>query len=138
MKTILKTSLVGVMALCVAETAAFANVCTELRPGWSGEANGLVGEAFNLVFSPGGVVLLIMVALAMRLRNLWFSVVISACAALLAAINVYTRFNPVGIDVEGRREGCIGEPGLAIAIFVLLAVATLCWQFFGPKRKSLP
>ncbi len=127
----------ALVMMLLSNGSALANACKTVRPAWSGETVGLIGEAFNLVFSSGGIVLIIMMILAFRFRHLWFSIIIASCAFLLAFMNFYAWRNPVGIDVDARQEGCIGEPTLAIAVFIFLGILILLAQFFGsPLMKK--
>lgn len=136
MKAALIRKISGALALSGFASPVHAGVCETVRPNWGGAQTGMFGEALNLVFSPGGIVLLIMVVLSVRFRNPWFSAAIAACAGALAFMNYYAWIHPLGIDVEARREGCIGEPELAIAVFILLGLFTLGWQFLGGKRQA--
>ena len=129
--------LITAFASVILADPAFANVCTQVRPGWdpSGGPMSLIGEASYLIFSPGGIMLLLMTPLAMRFQKFWFSVVIATSALLVAGLRYYQTIQPVGIDVDAIKEGCIGEPWLGITFMILLAAIIMGWFFFGPKRE---
>lgn len=117
-------------ALCAAlPLPAFAEVCDKVRPDWLPEDGpvGALAEAFYVLTSPLGVVLLAFVVLAMVRPRRWLAVVVALPLLALAGLLFLAR----GAEVAAMAmaEGCIGGIGPTVALLVLLAAAVLVRGF---------
>lgn len=131
------TMAIASVALFALGDEAWADVCRQVRPGWSPEDGpvSMLGEAVTLLFSGGSLFLLLASALATKTRNFWFSTVVAGGWFIIAGVHYFITQNPVGIDVEARLQGCIGSPAIGIFLFFVFGVAMLAWQFFSPKKE---
>ncbi|KIC51889.1 hypothetical protein [Tateyamaria sp. ANG-S1] len=107
------------LLLALFPTATWAEVCDKARPGWDGQAVGMVGEAVSLFLSPAGIALLLISLIALRFRHQWIG--LAAVILWTVFITVVTMADPTGVRPQAMVEGCIGPPTLFI-----VAVAAIC------------
>jgi len=122
--------------------SAFARACENTRPNWSA-ADGpmtMLGETLHIVTGSGVIGLFVLMALAARFKNRWFTWVVCACAfgAAFLYYNAWTAADPKSPFRVSIEEGCVGAPYGGIAILVVTALALIAWQYFGPERKKQP
>lgn len=135
----LKRATLGVL-LSLATTPAFAFACENTRPHWNA-ADGnmtMLGETLHILTGSGAIGLLIVMILAARFQNFWFTCVICACAfgAAFLYYNAWSAADPKSTMAASIAEGCVGPPYGGITILILAALLLITWQFFGPKRQQ--
>ncbi|MBS0126378.1 hypothetical protein [Thetidibacter halocola] len=129
---------VAALALCIALPGpALAATCDTLRPLWDptgGPANAL-DEALHMAASPVSLVLLLVTALAVRLRNQWVGLAAVCGWSILASLRV---FAPGGGETTqmAATEGCIASPALFIAVVAAICVATILYTAPSQGRTT--
>ena len=119
----------------LAPLPATADVCGEVRPGWT-PSDGPVGalaEAGYVLGSPLGVILLAFVLLAMIWPRRWLAVVVALPVLAFAALFFLARRAELAVLAMG--EGCIGGIGPTVAILILIAAAVLVRGFTARRRQ---
>lgn len=142
--TLRQFSLLGVLLtamLWVWPASAQITVCAHSRPNWDsdlGDSNWLT-EMLHILSSSGVLALFVVMVLAIKFKNLWFSLVVTS-AGLLASYffyNAWTVSDPKSVMYRSIVEGCVGPPYGAIAVILGAAIIVIGWQFFGkPKRAT--
>lgn len=135
----LKQALIGMM-LTLVSSPAFAIACENTRPHWNA-ADGnmtILGETWYILTGSGVIGLFIVMILAARFGNLWFTLIIvaSSLAAAFLYYNAWTSADPNSTLAASIAEGCVGPPYGGISILLLAALVLIAWQFFGPKRQQ--
>ena len=121
--------------LAVTPLPAAANICGDIRPGWT-SGDGPVGafaEAGYVLASPIGLILLAFALVAMLWPRRWLAVVVALPILVLAGLLFLAR----GADraVAAMAEGCIGGIGPTVAILVVMAAAVLVRGFTARRRQ---
>lgn len=116
----------------------FAAVCDQSRPGWQ-PSDGPVtifGEALHQLTTSGVAGLLVVMILALRFRNVWFTLVITLIAFIVAYLLYIAWSDPKGLMLASIAEGCVGPPFGAMAVLIGAGAFVLFWQFNGKKRSA--
>ena len=134
-----KKAMISIM-LTFCATPAFAAACQNTRPNWN-EADGpmtILGETWHIISGSGVIGLLIIMILAARFQNRWFTLIIAACALGTAFLfyNAWSAADATSTIAASIAEGCVGAPYGGISILIFSAFLLLIWQFFGPKRQQ--
>lgn len=119
----------------LAPLPAAAEVCGELRPGWT-PADGAVGalaEAGYVLGSPLGLILLAFVLLAMIWPRRWLSVGVALPVLALAGLLFLAR--QAEVASQAMAEGCIGGIGPTLGMLILIAAAVLVRGFTAGRRQ---
>lgn len=135
----LKKAMISIM-LTFGATPAFAAACQNTRPNWI-EADGpmtMLGETWHIMSGSGVIGLFIIMILAARFQNRWFTLIIAACAlgAAFLFYNAWSAADATSTIAASIAEGCVGAPYGGISILILAAFLLIIWQFFGPKRQQ--
>lgn len=121
---------------------AQVTVCNHSRPNWEsdlGDANWFT-EMLHILSSSGVLALFIVMVLAVRFKNLWFTIVV-ALAALVACFffyNAWTVSDPKSVMFRSIIEGCVGPPYGGIVVILGAVCVMVGWQFFGKPGKVAP
>jgi len=141
--TLKQFSLLGVLLTAmfwVWPASAQVTVCSHSRPNWDsdlGDATWLT-EMLHILSSSGVLALFVVMILAIKFKNLWFSFVVTS-AGLLASYffyNAWTVSDPKSVMFRSIVEGCVGPPYGAIAVILGAAAIVIVWQFFGKPRGA--
>lgn len=134
----LKRAILSVV-LSLEATPAFAFACENTRPHWNATDGNMtvLGETLHIMTGSGVIGLLIVMILAARFQNRWFTCVISACAFAAAFLyyNAWSAADPKSTMAASIAEGCVGPPYGGIIILILATLLLIMWQLFGPKRQ---
>lgn len=135
----IKQAILGV-SLTLVSTPAFAFACENTRPHWNA-ADGnvtMLGEAVHILTGSGAIGLFIVMILAARFQNRWFTFIIAASAlgAAFLYYNAWTSADPKSTLAASIAEGCVGPPYGGMGVLILAAFALIAWHFFGPKRQQ--
>lgn len=119
---------------------AFAIACENTRPSWD-PADGpmsIWGETLHIMTGSGVIGLLIVMILAARFQNFWFTAIVTACAfgASCLYYNAWVSADPKSTLSASISEGCVGPPFGGIALLLIAAFVLFAWQLFGPKRQQ--
>lgn len=137
-------SLLGVLLTAmfwVWPASAQITVCSHSRPNWDSDLGDAtwVTEMLHILSSSGVLALFVVMILAIKFKNLGFTVVVTA-AALIASYffyNAWTISDPKSVMFRSIVEGCVGPPYGAIAVILGAATIMIGWQLFGkPKRAT--
>ena len=142
--TLRQFSLLGVLLTAmfwVWPASAQVTVCSHSRPNWDSDLGDAtwVTEMLHILSSSGVLALFIVMVLAIKFKNLWFSVVV-ASAGLLASYffyNAWTVSDPKSVMFRSIVEGCVGAPYGAIAVILGAALVVIGWQFFGKPKRAV-
>ena len=143
--TFKRFSLLGVLLtamLWVWPASAQVSVCSHSRPNWDSDLGDAtwVTEMLHILSSSGVLALFVVMILAIKFKNLGFTVVVTA-AALMASYffyNAWTVSDSKSVMFRSIVEGCVGPPYGAIVVILGAATVVIVWQFFGkPKRATL-
>ena len=97
---------------------AFADICAQVRPDWTGSEATAVTEAIALFGTPPSLFLVVATALAVRFRSQWGGLaVVVAWAIWTSAVAL----NGNDQLAQATIEGCVGSPAL-----FLIGVALMC------------
>ena len=142
--TLKQFSLLGALSTAmfwVWPASAQVTVCSHSRPNWDsdlGDATWFT-EMLHILSSSGVLALFVVMVLAVKFKNLWFSLVVTS-AALLACYffyNAWTVSDSKSVMFRSIVEGCVGAPYGAIAVILGAALVVIGWQMFGkPKRVT--
>ncbi len=113
------------LAALFAPSAALAEACATLRPGWDGTQATALDEALTLLLSPLGLLLLAISVLAARFPSKWLSVL--AVMGWTGFISLSTMLDPLGLRLDAINEGCVGSPSLFILIATGISVAVILY-----------
>ena len=110
----------------LAPAPALAEVCDKVRPFWTpGRPATAVDELLGLMATPPSLVLLVLTALALRLRHAWGALAVVVLWSTWVSFAVMRTPGPtLG---AARAEGCIGPPTLFIAVVAAICVATILY-----------
>ena len=120
------------MAIAAPLSPAFAEVCDKARPNWTGEPTSALGELIHYIYTPQGLVVAGILAVALLTQLRYTAIAGAAVALSLAGLAVYEHFLAVEIAQAARAEGCVGPPWLVVP--ALLACAALMLVFARPRR----
>ena len=135
-------SLLGILLTAtfwVWPASAQVTVCSHSRPNWDsdlGDATWLT-EMLHILSSSGVLALFVVMVLAIKFKNLWFSFVVTS-AGLLASYffyNAWTVSDPKSVMFRSIVEGCVGPPYGAIVVILGAAALVIVWQFFGKSKR---
>ena len=113
---------------------ALADACATVRPGWDGTQVSTWTEAVALFTSPAAVILLVISALALRLRSQWVS--LGAFVGWGILVSTYTFLDPTGgTRPAAMAEGCVGTPTAFIVVVFALCIAMVLYAK-PPERKE--
>jgi len=121
--------------------SAQVTVCSHSRPNWDsdlGDATWLT-EMLHILSSSGVLALFVVMVLAIKFKNLGFTVVVTAAALIVCYFffNAWTVSDSKSVMFRSILEGCVGPPFGAIAVIFGAAAFLIGWQFFGnPKRAT--
>ncbi|MEO0944612.1 MAG: hypothetical protein AAFY06_07180 [Pseudomonadota bacterium] len=120
--------------------AAQASVCSHSRPNWDitlGDTTW-VGEALHILTSSGVIALFLAMVLAVRFKNVWFTLVLSAVTLVACYFyhNAWTVSDPKSVMFRSITEGCVGPPYGAILVLLAAVLVLLGWQFLGTRRHA--
>ena len=119
----------------LAPLPAMAEVCGEVRPGWTTDHGpiGALAEAGYVLGSPLGLILLAFVVLAMVRPRRWLAVVVALPVLALAGLLFLAR----GAEraAMAMAEGCIGGIGPTVGLLILIAAAVLVRGFTARRRQ---
>ena len=141
--TLRQFSLLGVLLtamLWVWPASAQITVCAHSRPNWDsdlGDATWLT-EMLHILSSSGVLALFVVMVLAIKFQNFWFSLIVTS-AGLLASYffyNAWTVSDPKSVMFRSIVEGCVGPPYGAIAVILGAAALVIVCQFFGKSRRA--
>ena len=129
----LRGRLIALLAL--SPLPARAEVCADIRPGWTpvDGAVGALAEAGYVLASPVGLILLVFVACAMVWPRRWLAVVVALPLLVLAGLLFLARRAEVA--VAAMAEGCIGGIGPTVVLLILIAAAVLVRGFAARRRQ---
>ena len=115
----------GLILAALAPGAAFAGACETLRPGWDGTPATSVSEALFLASTLPALILFLATALALRFRSQWGG--LAVVCLWTAFVTVLSMVDPTGLQAPAMAEGCVGSPGLFIAVIAAICVATILY-----------
>lgn len=124
--------------------AASAEVCDKERPAWNPADGpvGALGEMLANLLSVPGLVVVAVAFLAMWSKSVWVPLVLCLFPFALAWLIHFGHNDPMPLAAEmrdfARQEGCVGPPGLAIAVFVLMGVALLTRAAMLHRARIIP
>lgn len=126
-RTVLRPTCTGlVAALVLLPGTAWADVCDTARPDWDGSPATALDEALHLFASPPALALLLLTALAIRFRNAWAGLAVTAGWSIFVYRLVFAQ-GPAGVRQLGLSEGCIGSPALFIGLVTALSLGTILY-----------
>lgn len=114
---------------------AWAEVCSDLRPGWDGTPVTAVDEMLFLAQSPLVLFLILATAIAVRFRSEWGGVAVVAGWSFATFI-VTEWGSGDGLRSAAIDEGCAGSPGLFIAVAVAICISVVLYTAPLPRRKK--
>lgn len=130
---------VWLAALALLPSAALAEVCDKVRPLWdpaTGPATA-VDEALHLASTPVAMILLLVTALALRLKHAWVGLAAVCGWSAYVGLTVFgNRSDPSGIHQSAVAEGCIGSPALFIGTVTAICIATILYTAPNGGRSS--
>lgn len=128
------------LTLTLVSTPAFASACKNTRPLWEASDGAMtwLGETFYILTGSGVIGLFILMVLAARFRNRWFTIIVAASAFLAAFLyfNAWSSADPTSTIVASIAEGCVGPPHGGISILILCALVLITWQFWSERRQG--
>ena len=141
--TLKQFSLLGLLLTAmfwVWPASAQVTVCSHSRPNWDSDLGDAtwVTEMLHILSSSGVLALFVVMILAIKFQNLWFSLVVTL-AGLLASYffyNAWTVSDPKSVMFRSIVEGCVGPPYGAIAFILGAAIIVVGSQFFGRTRGA--
>ena len=122
-------------ALALLPSAGWAEVCETARPGWDGQPVTAWGELLFLFQTPLVLVLIIATVLTLRFRSEWGGLVV-VVGWSLATFIITGWGESNAFRQEAAAEGCIGNPGLFIAIAAAVCVGVVLYTAPLPRRKQ--
>ena len=123
----------GLALLCPAP--AWAEVCSDLRPGWDGSTVTAFDEMLFLAQTPMVLILILGTALAVRLRSEWGGVAV-VVGWSLATFVVTEWGSRDGLRSEAIAEGCASSPGLFIAVAAAMCIGVVLYTAPLPRGKK--
>ena len=141
--TLKQFSLLGVLLTAMAwvwPASAQVTVCSHSRPNWDSDLGDAtwVTEMLHILSSSGVLALFVVMVLAIKFKNLWFSLVVTSAGVLASYFfyNAWTVSDPKSVMFRSIVEGCVGPPYGAIAVIMGAAAVVIVWQFFGKPRGA--
>ncbi|MDA7429658.1 hypothetical protein PGB28_14410 [Primorskyibacter aestuariivivens] len=121
-----------IAGLAVLPGTAWAEMCTQLRPGWDGTPATQVTEALGLFTSPLVLFLLAALGVAVAFRHAMGT----ALVALLWSFFISYLILPdqSGLRAAAVEEGCIASPTLFIALSAAICTVAVIYTFRREKR----
>jgi len=111
-------------------TAATAQVCNTVAPGWSGQPVGLLGQLIFMVSGPYMVVPFILLGLAILSPWYRLKAALGVAFMALAGLYVFDWFWPLmDASALARIEGCQGNPLLFIVLLAGMGVLVILRAF---------
>ena len=141
--TLRQFSLLGVLLtamLWVWPASAQITVCAHSRPNWDSDLGDAtwVTEMLHILSSSGVLALFVVMVLAIKFQNFWFSLIVTS-AGLLASYffyNAWTVSDPKSVMFRSIVEGCVGPPYGAIAVILGAAALVIVCQFFRKSKRA--
>lgn len=123
----LRRGLSTAAALALAPSAAWAQVCDQVRPFWTpGSPATAWDELLGLMGTIPSLVLLVLSLVVIRFRHAWGALVVTVLWTLW--ISVVAFLGPRGAtQQQAAAEGCIGSPSLFIAAAAALCIGMILW-----------
>ncbi|SIT84684.1 hypothetical protein SAMN05421665_1903 [Yoonia rosea] len=120
-------------AALAAPLPAWAEVCTQQRPGWDGVPVTALGELLFLLQTPIVLILIIATALAVRFRSEWGGLVVVVGWSLSTFLA--TGWGSTGdTRALAMSEGCIGNSTLFILFAALVCIGVVLYT--APLKRD--
>ena len=121
-----RRGLKGGTVLAFASAPAWAQeVCDRANPGWAGEKVTALEELLLQVSSPFALVLLVLTALAIRLRNA--NLVLVVVVGWTALVSLSAMYDPSGEMALAVAAGCRARPTLFIVMVAAICIGTVLY-----------
>ena len=113
-----------------------AGVCDTARPEWDGQPMTGWGEMIVLLSAPPALALLILTAIALRMRNQWMGLAVVVFWTILATL--MTSQSGEVPRASAMIEGCIGSPTLFFAAVTAICAGTILYTApsLGRRRDN--
>ena len=109
-----------------------AEVCDKERPNWDGTQTTALTEALVLFSTPLGLFLIVLTAIAFRLRHAWVG--LASVVGWTGFVTLVVSKDPTGIQEIAATEGCVGPPTLFIPAAIAICVVTILYT--APRRAG--
>jgi len=120
--------------LLLTPSAAFAEVCDKIRPGWiPGTHASALSEAFHLFTTLPAILLLLCSVLVLRKRSQWGALAVVVLWSCM--ISVITFLDTPFANQAAKLEGCIGAPTLFIGAVTAICMAMILYTM--PRETRL-
>ena len=113
-------------------SAAVAEVCDKLRPGWDGAPITALQETLSLMATLPSVVLILATLVVLKFRHAWAA--LGVVVLWTGWVSLISMYDPDGAQELARREGCVGSPTLFIALVAAICVAMIIYTSPRPAR----
>ena len=109
----------------VAANPAHAATCAEARPGWDGTPVSAWQEVMFLVSTAPVLILLVLTAIALRLRSPILSLIVTVLWT--GMVTLVAMVDPGGLRADLAEQGCGGSPTLFIALATAICVGMILY-----------
>jgi hypothetical protein len=122
------------LALLLTPSAALAEVCDKIRPGWiPGTQATALSEAFHLFTTLPAILLLLCSVLVLRKRSQWGALAVVVLWS--GMISLITFLDTPFVSEAAKLEGCIGAPTLFIGAVAAICMAMILYTM--PRETRL-